>query len=88
MQPTQKKLVSRAVLAAALASFCHGAASSEGEIPVTKEIQNIIDFLCHGAKTSKQAEANHTRMARGYTDRHPVLICLKNKIAELKAAGK
>ncbi len=57
-------------------------------MPRSKEIQNLLDFQCNAAKTLKQAEANYADMARGYTDAHPVMICLKKKIEELKAAGK
>lgn len=65
-----------------------GQVAMAADVPVTKEVQNLIDFQCHGATTVKQAEANYANMARGYTDQHPVLVCLKKKIEELKAAGK
>jgi hypothetical protein len=78
--------VSRVAIVAALFSVFQVAMADE--LPRSKEIQNLIDFQCNAAKTLKQAEANYADMARGFTDAHPVMICLKKKIEELKAAGK
>ncbi len=86
MQRSKRLIVSRVAIAAVIVSVCQGAMADE--VPITKEIQNLIDFQCNAAKTLKQAEANYANMARGYTDQHPVIICLKKKIEELKAAGK
>jgi hypothetical protein len=80
------KIISRVAIVAAFVSVCQGAMADE--LPRTKEIQNLIDFQCNAAKTLKQAEANYADMARGFTDAHPVMVCLKKKIQELKAAGK
>jgi hypothetical protein len=82
----RSNLVTRAAFIAAFFSVFQGAVADE--LPRSKEIQNLIDFQCNGAKTLKQAEANYADMARGFTDAHPVMICLKKKIEELKAAGK
>jgi hypothetical protein len=79
-------MVSRVATIAVFVSFCQFATADE--LPRSKEIQNLIEFQCNAAKTLKQAEANYADMARGYTDSHPVMICLKKKIEELKAAGK
>jgi hypothetical protein len=86
MKVSQRSILSRVAVIAAAFSVCHLAAADE--LPRSKEIQNLIDFQCNAAKTLKQAEANYADMARGYTDAHPVMICLKKKIEELKAAGK
>lgn len=86
MQRSKLSIPSCVATAAALVMFCHGAAATD--VPMTREVQNLVAFQCHGAKTLKQAEANYADMARGYTDAHPVIICLKKKIEELKAAGK
>lgn len=86
MQFSKLSIVARATFAAAAVSVCFGAIADE--LPRAKEIQNLIDFQCNAAKTVKQAEANLADMSRGYTDSHPVIVCLKKKIEELKAAGK
>jgi hypothetical protein len=86
MHCSKQRFVSRIAILAAIVSVCQGAFADE--LPRNKEIQNLIDFQCHGAKTLKQAEANYADMARGFTDQHPVMICLKKRIEELKAAGK
>ena len=86
MQPSKHRIVSRVAILAVLASVCTIAPAADA--PVSREVQNLIDFQCHGAKTLKQAQANYADMARGYTDQHPVMICLKKKIEELKVAGK
>jgi hypothetical protein len=82
----RSKFVSRIAVVAAFIPVFHGAMADE--LPRSKEIQNLIDFQCNAAKTLKQAEANYADMARGFTDQHPVIVCLKKKIEELKAAGK
>ena len=86
MQHIKKWKVSRVALVAALVSVCQ--VTLADPLPRSKEIQNLIDFQCNAAKTLKQAEANYADMARGFTDSHPVMECLKKKIEELKAAGK
>jgi hypothetical protein len=86
MKLSKQSIISRVAIIAAAVSVCHLAMADE--LPRSKEIQNLIDFQCNAAKTLKQAEANYADMARGYTDSHPVIICLKKKIEELKAAGK
>jgi hypothetical protein len=86
MQRSKNSIVSPVAIIAALVSFCTGAMADP--LPRSKEIQNLLDFQCHAAKTLKQAEANYADMARGFTDSHPVMECLKKKIEELKAAGK
>lgn len=80
------RIVSRLAIMAAL--FAAGQAATAGDVPMTQEVKNLVEFQCHAAKTSKQAEANYADMGRGYTDAHPVMECLKKKIADLKAAGK
>jgi hypothetical protein len=82
----RSKFVSHVAFMAA--SFLVFQGATADELPRSKEIQNLIEFQCNGAKTLKQAEANYADMARGFTDQHPVMICLKKKIEELKAAGK
>jgi hypothetical protein len=86
MQRSKQSVLSRVAMVAAFVSVFQVA--SADELPRSKEIQNLIEFQCNGAKTLKQAEANYADMARGFTDQHPVMICLKKKIEELKAAGK
>jgi hypothetical protein len=86
MHCSKQRSISRLAILAAIVSMCQGAIADA--LPRNKEIQNLIDFQCHGAKTLKQAEANYADMARGFTDQHPVMICLKKRIEELKAAGK
>jgi hypothetical protein len=86
MHCSKQRFVSRIAILAAIVSVCQ--VGFADELPRNKEIQNLIDFQCHGAKTLKQAEANYADMARGFTDQHPVMICLKKRIEELKAAGK
>jgi hypothetical protein len=86
MQRSKKSIVTRAALIAAIVSVCQGIMADP--LPRSVEIQNLLDFQCHAAKTLKQAEANYANMARGFTDQHPVMECLKKKIEELKAAGK
>ena len=86
MQRSKNSIVSRVAIIAALVSVCTGATADP--LPRSKEIQNLVEFQCHAAKTLKQAEANYADMARGFTDAHPVMECLKKKIEELKAAGK
>lgn len=86
MQRSKQSVLLRVAMVAAFVSVFQGA--SADELPRSKEIQNLIEFQCNGAKTLKQAEANYADMARGYTDQHPVMVCLKKKIEELKAAGK
>jgi len=85
MQSSNKRIVSRLATLAALVAVCQVAAAA---LSPEKEMQVLLDFQCHGAKTLKQAEANHETMGRRFTDRHPVMECLKAKILELKAAGK
>jgi hypothetical protein len=82
----RSKLVSQIALMAASILLFQGATADE--LPRSKETQNLVEFQCNAAKTLKQAEANYADMARGFTDAHPVMICLKKKIEELKAAGK
>jgi hypothetical protein len=86
MQRSKNSIVSRVALMAAFVSVCQGATAADA--PLSKDVQTLVDFQCHGVKTLKQAEANYANMGRGYTDRHPVMECLKKKIEELKAAGK
>jgi hypothetical protein len=86
MQRSNTWIVSRVAIGAALVSVCVGAVADP--LPRSVEIKNLIEFQCNSAKTLKQAEANYADMARGYTDSHPVMECLKKKIEELKAAGK
>lgn len=86
MKFSKHGIVSRAAILAVLAGACQVAVAADG--PISKEVQTLMDFQCHGVKTLKQAEANYANMARGYTDAHPVMECLKKKIEELKAAGK
>jgi hypothetical protein len=86
MQCSNQRIVSRVAIMAAIFSVCQGASAADA--PMSKEVKNMVDFQCHAVKTLKQAEANYADMARGYTDQHPVMECLKKKIAELKAAGK
>jgi hypothetical protein len=85
MQRSNQRIVSRVAILAALVSMCQIAAAA---LSPEKELQVLLDFQCHGAKTLKQAETNHENMGRRFTDRHPVMECLKAKIVELKAAGK
>lgn len=86
MQRSRGWIVSRVAIMAAIVSACQGAMADP--LPRSKEIQNLLEFQCYAAKTLKQAEANYADMARGFTDSHPVMECLKKKIEELKAAGK
>jgi hypothetical protein len=86
MQRSKPLILSRVAIVAAFVSVCQVATADQ--LPRSKEIQNLIEFQCNAAKTLKQAEANYADMARGYTDSHPVMECLKKKIEELKAAGK
>ncbi|MEO6078320.1 MAG: hypothetical protein ABIQ86_00870 [Steroidobacteraceae bacterium] len=86
MQCSKHRIVSRVAVVAALVSVCQAAMADP--LPPSVEIKNLVEFQCHGAKTLKQAEANYADMARGFTDAHPVMECLKKKIVELKAAGK
>jgi outer membrane lipoprotein-sorting protein len=86
MHRSKPSIVSRVAIVAAFVSVCQGATAADA--PMSKEVKNLVDFQCHAVKTSKQAEANQANMARAYTDRHPVMECLKTKIEELKAAGK
>ena len=86
MQRSKHSVLSQVAVLAAFVSVFQVARADQ--LPRDKEIQNLIEFQCNGAKTLKQAEANYADMARGYTDQHPVMICLKKKIEELKAAGK
>lgn len=98
MQRGKQWFVSRVAILAMAVSTCQVALPDEATladsapvadaVPMTRQIKSMVDFQCHGAKTSKQAEANYANMARDYTDQHPVLVCLKKKIEELKAAGK
>lgn len=92
MQPGKHWFVSRIAILTMALSACPLAMADEPpmaeEIPMTRQMKSIVDFQCHGAKTLKQAEANYANMARDYTDQHPVMVCLKKKIEELKAAGK
>lgn len=86
MHRSKQGMISRLVMAGALVSaFQLGHATN---VPMTKEVKNLVDFQCHGATTLKQAEANYANMSRGFTDQHPVMECLKKRIEELKAAGK
>ncbi len=85
MQRSKPWILSCAITAA-FAAVCQCAIAADA--PLSREIQAIVDFQCHQANTLKQAEANRANMARGYTDRHPVMECLNKKIEELKAAGK
>jgi hypothetical protein len=85
MQRNNKRLVSRLAILAALVSVCQVAAAA---LTPEKELQALLDFQCHGVKTLKQAEENQARMGNRYTDQHPVMECLKAKVAALKAAGK
>lgn len=86
MQPSERQNVFLSVLVTVLVSVCQVARATD--VPMTREIQAIVDFQCHQAKTVKQAETNYANMGRGYTDAHPVMECLKKKIEELRAAGK
>ena len=86
MQRSKQWIVSGVAGVAAFVSVCNGAMA--GDVPMTREIQAIVDFQCHQAKSLKQAEANYANMGRGYTDAHPVMECLKKKIEELKATSK
>lgn len=86
MQRSKQWIVSRVAIMAAVVAVCQGA--SAGTVPITREVQALIDFQCHQAKTLKQAEANYANMARGFTDRHPVMECLTKKIEELKVASR
>jgi hypothetical protein len=86
MLRNKRNVVSRVAFLAAFGLA--GQIATAVEVPVTKEVQNLIDYQCHGAKTLKQAQDNYTNMGRGYTDAHPVMVCLKKKIEELKTAGK
>jgi hypothetical protein len=92
MQHGKHWFVSRIAILATALSACPVALTDEApmadEVPMTRQIKSIVDFQCHGAKSVKQAEANYANMARDYTDQHPVMVCLKKKIEELKAAGK
>jgi hypothetical protein len=85
MQRSNYRIVSRVASLVAVVSVCQGAFAG---LPPEKEMKVLLDFQCHGAKTLKQAEANHATMGRRFTDAHPVMECLKSKIEELKAAGK
>ena len=85
MQRSKHGIVSRAIIVA-LASACPMAMAADA--PQPKEIQALIDFQCLAPKTLTQLEQNRANMARGYTDRHPVMECLNKKIEELRTAGK
>lgn len=85
MQRSSNRNLSRVAIVAALVSVCQVAAAA---LPPERELQVLLDFQCHGVKTLKQAETNQANMGRRFTDKHPVMECLKAKIEELKAAGK
>jgi hypothetical protein len=86
MHNSKRWMVSGVAIAAAWVAA--GPLAAADEVPMTKEMKLIVDFQCHGAKTVKQAESNLANMERSYSDQHPVVICLKKKIVELKAAGE
>jgi hypothetical protein len=86
MQNSKRLIVSRIATLAAFVVLGQAAVASDA--PMSKELQSMVDFQCHGATTLKQAEANYANLARGYTDQHPAMACLKQKIQALKAAGK
>lgn len=83
---SKSKFAARIAVAAAVVSICQGVVAADA--PLSKEMQNMMEFQCNAVKTLKQAEANYADLSRGYTDQHPVVACLKKKIEELKAAGK
>jgi len=86
MQRNNPSKLPRIAITAAFAALCQVAVADP--LPQSVEIRNLVQFQCNAAKTLKQAEANYADMGRGFTDQHPVMICLKKKIEELKAAGK
>jgi uncharacterized membrane protein len=86
MHNSKRSIVSQVAILAAFAMT--GQVAVAADAPMSKEVQSMVDFQCHGATTLKQAEANYANLARGYTDQHPAMACLKQKIQTLKAAGK
>jgi hypothetical protein len=86
MQRNMRHLVSHFATLAAIVMA--GQAAVAADAPLSREVQNMVDFQCHGATTLKQAEANYANLARGYTDAHPAMACLKKKIEALRATGK
>jgi hypothetical protein len=86
MQSDKRWSLSRAAIVAAMIAV--GPAATADEVPMTKEMKSMVDFQCHGAKTLKQAEDNLARMERDYTEQHPVVACLKRKVAEMKQGTK
>lgn len=88
MQFDQRWIISRAAIVAAIVAAGPVAVAGADEVPMTKEMKSMVDFQCHGAKTLQQAEANLARMERDYTEQHPVVACLKKKVAEMKQGAK
>lgn len=87
MQRGKFRFVSGVAILAAVVAIGR-VASAQEEVPMSKETKSMVDFQCHGAKTLQQAEANLARMSRDYTDQHPVIVCLKKKIDEMKGGAK
>lgn len=87
MQRGKSRFVSSVAILAAVVAIGQVAGAQE-EVPMSKEMKSMVDFQCHGAKSLQQAEANLARMSRDYTDQHPVIVCLKKKIDEMKGGAK
>jgi hypothetical protein len=86
MQFNKRWILARTAIVTACVAL--GTAATAEEVPMTKEMKSMVDFQCHGAKTLQQAEANLARMERDYTEQHPVVACLKKKVAEMKQGAK